>query len=92
VRSYFNGTTKLNFAKKKMLDEIRDIKYILTESEIEALLLENNLVKKHQPRYNVLLKDDKNFIYIKVTDEIYPKVIRTRIPPHSSGKLGGKYF
>ena len=92
VKSYFNGTTKLNFAKKKMLDEIVDIKYIMTESEMEALLLENNLVKKHQPRYNVLLKDDKNFLYIKVTDDKYPKVIRTRIPPHSSWKLGGKYF
>ena len=92
VRSYFNGTTKLNFAKRKMLGEITDIKTILTETEIEALLLENNLVKKHQPRYNVLLKDDKNFLYIKVTDDEYPKVIRTRIPPHSKGKLGGKYY
>ncbi|MCH8518711.1 excinuclease ABC subunit UvrC [Candidatus Gracilibacteria bacterium] len=92
VKSYFNGTTKLNFAKKKMLDEIVDIKYIMTETEIEALLLENNLVKKHQPRYNVLLKDDKNFLYIKITSDEYPKVIRTRIPPRSKGKLEGKYF
>lgn len=92
VKSYFNGTSKLNFAKKKMLTEIVDIKYIMTESEIEALLLENNLVKKHQPRYNVLLKDDKNFLYIKITDDEYPKIIRTRIAPHSTWKLSGKYF
>jgi len=92
VKSYFNGTTKLNFAKKKMLSEIVDIKYIMTETEIEALLLENNLVKKHQPRYNVLLKDDKNFLYIKITDDTYPKIIRTRIAPHSKWKLSGKYF
>lgn len=92
VKSYFNGTTKLNFAKKKMLTEIVDIKYIMTESEIEALLLENNLVKKHQPRYNVLLKDDKNFLYIKITDDDYPKVIRTRIAPYSTKGLWGKYF
>ncbi|USN59431.1 MAG: GIY-YIG nuclease family protein [Candidatus Peribacteria bacterium] len=78
VSSYFNGKSKLNFAKKKMVEQICDIKTIITNSETESLLLENTLIKKHQPKYNILLKDDKNYSYIKITDEVIPRVITTR--------------
>lgn len=92
VWSYFKKNAALNFAKKKMLDEIVEIRYIITQNEIESLLLENNLIKKHQPKYNVLLKDDKNFLYIKITSEKFPQILKTRVPPSSQWKLWGKYF
>ncbi|MDD5770350.1 MAG: excinuclease ABC subunit UvrC [Candidatus Gracilibacteria bacterium] len=79
VNSYFNGKSKLNFAKKKMVDEIDKIEIIITNTAIESLLLETNLIKKYKPKYNILMKDDKNHTYIKITDEIFPKVIKTRI-------------
>lgn len=81
VNSYFNGTSKLNFAKKLMVEKINDIQYIITNNETESLILENTLIKKHQPRYNILLKDDKNFLYIKITKDEFPQVIKTRISP-----------
>lgn len=92
VGSYFSGTQKLNFAKKKMVSHITDIQYIVTNNEVESLILENDLIKKHQPKYNILLKDGKNFLYIKITKEKYPKVIRTRISPSQVKKSDGKYF
>lgn len=92
VNSYFSGQQKLNFAKKKMIGYITDIKYIVTNNETESLLLENDLVKEHQPKYNILLKDDKNFLYIKITKEEYPQVIRTRISPSKMRVNDWKYF
>lgn len=92
VSSYFSWQQKLNFAKKKMVWYISDIKYIVTNNEVESLLLENNLIKELQPKYNILLKDDKNFLYIKITKEEYPKVVKTRIPPKSNGKQDGYYY
>ncbi len=92
VNSYFSGQQKLNFAKKKMIWQVESIKYIVTNNEVESLILENDLIKKHQPKYNILLKDDKNFLYIKVTKEKYPKVIRTRISPSKMKVSDGKYF
>lgn len=79
VSSYFNGTSKLNFAKKKMVSEIKNIEYIITNTETESLLLESTLIKKSQPKYNILMKDDKNYLYIKITNEAIPKIITTRI-------------
>ncbi|MBW7954864.1 excinuclease ABC subunit UvrC [Candidatus Gracilibacteria bacterium] len=87
VNSYFNGTKKLNFAKQKMVGEIYSIKTIITNNGVESLLLETNLIKKHKPKYNILMKDDKNQLYIKITNEIFPKVIKTRIKTNS-----GIYF
>lgn len=78
VNSYFNGTSKLNFAKKKMVSEIANIEYIVTNNETESLILEHTLIKKHQPKYNILLKDDKNYLYIKISDEAIPKIYTTR--------------
>lgn len=79
VNSYFNGTSKLNFAKKKMVEEIHNIEILVTNTAIESLLLETTLIKKHKPKYNILMKDDKNHTYIKITDEVFPKIIKTRI-------------
>lgn len=78
VNSYFNGKSKLNFAKKKMVDEIEKIETVVTNTAIESLLLETNLIKKYKPKYNILMKDDKNHTYIKITKDIFPKIIKTR--------------
>ncbi len=79
VNSYFSLKAKLNFAKKNMIKQIEDIKIIITNNETESLILETTLIKKYKPKYNVLMKDDKNYIYIKITNEIFPKIIKTRI-------------
>lgn len=78
VNSYFNWKSKLNFAKQKMVNLIEDIETIVTNTETESLILETTLIKKHLPKYNILMKDWKNHIYIKITDEEYPKIIKTR--------------
>ena len=71
VSSYFNK--KLDSAKLRVLvPKISRIEYIVTDTEIEALILESHLIKKYKPRYNILLKDDKKFPYFVVTDEDYP--------------------
>ncbi len=79
VNSYFNWKSKLNFAKQNMVSQIADIDTIETKNEIEALVLETNLIKRHRPKYNILMKDDKNLVYIKITDDPIPEVIKTRI-------------
>jgi excinuclease ABC subunit C len=61
-----------------MVDKISSIQYIVTQNETESLILETNLIKKHSPKYNILMKDGKNHIYIKITDEFIPKIIKTR--------------
>ncbi|MDD2907428.1 MAG: excinuclease ABC subunit UvrC [Candidatus Gracilibacteria bacterium] len=78
VNSYFNGKSKLNFAKQKMVEQICDIKTILTNNETESLILETTLIKKHEPKYNILMKDGKNHIYIKITSEFIQKIIKVR--------------
>jgi excinuclease ABC subunit C len=75
-----------------MVGLIVNIQYIVTNNETESLILENDLIKKYQPKYNILLKDDKNFLYIKITRGEYPQVIRTRISPSNIKKSDGKYF
>jgi excinuclease ABC subunit C len=62
-----------------MVQEIAKIETIITNNAVESLLLETNLIKKHKPKYNILMKDDKNHTYIKITDEVFPKIIKTRI-------------
>ncbi len=64
VSSYFNGTGSLNAAKAQMVGQVENIEWIETSSEIEALVLETNLIKKFRPKYNILMKDDKNLSYI----------------------------
>ena len=88
VRSYFQQRGRFVSPKvKAMVEHIRDVEYIVTDSEVEALILESNLIKEYSPRYNVRLKDDKNYPYLKVTDERFPRVTVVRRP----GK-DGRYF
>ena len=88
ILSYWQKSADLTPAKEAMLFEVEKIKWIETESEIEALLLEANLIKKHQPKFNVVLRDDKRFCYIKIsTEEDWSRVFMTRKLEKS-----GRYF
>jgi excinuclease ABC subunit C len=79
VRSYFQAGRPLDSKTKRLVEEIRDLEYIVTDNEVEALILESNLVKQNQPRYNIHLKDDKSFPYLKLTvQESYPRIFITR--------------
>jgi excinuclease ABC subunit C len=89
VRSYFTGTHDTK--TQRLVSEIEDIEYIVTSSDIEALILEMNLIKKHSPKYNVLLKDDKSYPYIKLTNERHPRLIITRKVKKETGKYFGPY-
>ncbi|MDD4333524.1 MAG: excinuclease ABC subunit UvrC [Patescibacteria group bacterium] len=88
VLSYWRESADHTPAKYSMLKKIVKIKWIETDSEIEALLLEANLIKKYQPEYNISLRDDKRFVYIKIsTEEKYPRIFMTRNLDHS-----GRFF
>jgi len=78
VSSYFTKSRQASFKQHVLVNKISDIKHIVVSSESDALLLENNLIKKHQPRYNVLLKDDKTFPWICIKNEPFPRVFVTR--------------
>lgn len=89
VRSYFTGSH--NGKTQRLVADIRNFEYIVTNSDKEALLLELNLIKKHQPKYNVLLKDDKTFPYLKITNERHPKLEVTRRVLKDKAKYFGPY-
>jgi len=89
VRSYFSGSHDAK--TQRLVADIADFEYIVTSSDIEALLLEMNLIKKHEPKYNVMLKDDKSYPYIKITNERHPRLIITRKVKKGSGKYFGPY-
>lgn len=89
VRSYFTGSH--NGKTQRLVADIRDFEYIVTGSNIEALILECNLIKMHQPKYNVLLKDDKTFPYIKITNEAHPRLEVTRRVLKDKAKYFGPY-
>lgn len=89
VRSYFTGSH--NGKTQMLVSEIRDFEYIVTGSNMEALILECNLIKQHYPRYNVLLKDDKTFPYIKITNEPHPRLEVTRRLLKDKAKYFGPY-
>ena len=74
VRSYFNSPTGKDPKTLVMVKNIADLEWLVVRSEVEALLTEANLIKEHKPRYNVFLKDDKTFPYIRITNEPYPRV------------------
>ena len=86
VRSYFRGSHDTK--TEALVSEIVDFEFIVTESNIEALLLEINLIKENKPKYNIMLKDDKSYPFIKITNERYPRLIITR----QVKKNGGLYF
>ncbi len=79
VSSYFQNTIDKPMRTQKMVEQIADIQYIVVKTELEALLLETNLIKELRPKYNVLMKDDKNYVYIKITtQELYPRIYLVR--------------
>jgi len=91
VNSYFTRADILNYKLEVLIKKVQDIHYILVEDESDALLLENNLIKEYQPRYNVLLKDDKTFPWIAITRERFPRVILTRNYVEDGSEYFGPY-
>lgn len=92
VRSYFAEDNLADAKTGSLLSEARDIDYILVDNEKEALALENNLIKQYKPRFNVLLRDDKTYPYIKLTNEQYPRVYVTRRLNKDGSTYYGPYF
>lgn len=89
VRSYFKGANDQK--TQRLVLDITDFEYIVTSSEIDALILEMNLIKKYDPKYNVMLKDDKTYPYIKITNESHPQLVITRKLKKDRGKYFGPY-
>jgi excinuclease ABC subunit C len=89
VRSYFTGSH--DGKTLRLVSDIADFEYIVTSSNVEALLLEINLIKKHDPKYNIMLKDDKTYPYIKITNERHPRMIITRKVHNDKAKYFGPY-
>lgn len=96
VSSYFTGLQNHSGKLRVLVKKIVSLKFIVVETEVDALLLENNLIKKHQPRYNILLKDDKTYPWICIKNEAFPRVFSTRqkiddgsqyFGPYASGKM-----
>ncbi|HCM92720.1 MAG TPA: excinuclease ABC subunit C, partial [Lachnospiraceae bacterium] len=92
VRSYFRDSTGKSLKIRTMVSKIAWFEYVVTDSELEALVLENNLIKENQPKYNTLLKDDKTYPYIKVTiGEDYPRIFMTRKVRKDNARYYGPY-
>ncbi len=91
VSSYFGKTKYDSYKVKVLVDRIEALKWIVVGSESDALLLENNLIKKHQPKYNILLKDDKTFPWICIKNESFPRVFSTRTVLQDGSKYFGPY-
>ena len=92
MRSYFHADARHDNKTRRLVREIADIEWILVGSELEALILEMNLIKKHRPRYNVRLKDDKRYPYIKIHwQEAFPKVTVTRQMLEDGARYFGPY-
>ncbi|MBI5326462.1 MAG: excinuclease ABC subunit C [Ignavibacteriae bacterium] len=88
VKSYFQTKRPVDAKTKVMIQKIKDVEVIVTDSEAEALILEDTLIKKNRPKYNILLKDDKSYPFVRVTNEPYPRIFATR----KVIKDGSKYF
>lgn len=92
VRQYFQSTRNKSAKILKMVSLIKSFEYIITDSELEALILECNLIKEHSPKYNTMLKDDKSYPYIKLTvSESYPRLFSTRTMKRDKSKYFGPY-
>ena len=91
VASYFNKESQLSGKLRVLVRKIAEIKHIVVDTELDALLLENNLIKKYQPRYNVMLKDDKTFPWICIKNELFPRVFSTRNVIHDGSDYFGPY-
>ena len=92
VRSYFSEDRQADVKTGTLLSEAHDVDYILVDNEKEALALENNLIKQYKPRFNILLRDDKSYPYIKLTKEKYPRVYVTRRLRKDGSTYYGPYF
>ena len=88
VRQYFQSSRNMDTKTRELVKRIADFEFIVVDNEVEALVLECNLIKKHKPRYNVLLKDDKQYPHLKITNEPFPKVVITR----RLNKDGASYY
>lgn len=91
VRSYFNKLKQHDAKTRALVGRIEDVEFIVTDSEAEALILEDTLIKKHKPRYNINLKDDKSYPYVKVTSEPYPRIFQTRTVVRDGSKYYGPF-
>ena len=92
VRQYFQSNKNHSAKVVQMVSHIAYFEYIVTDSELEALVLECNLIKEHRPKYNTMLKDDKSYPFIKVTiGEEFPRVLFSRTMKHATGKFFGPY-
>lgn len=92
VSSYFINSKQHTPKTITMVSQVNDFDYILTDSEVEALVLECNLIKKYRPKYNILLKDDKQYPYIKITNEAYPRIYMTRRVVKDGSRYYGPYM
>ena len=88
VRQYFQSSRNMDAKTRRLVQRIADFEFIVVDNEAEALVFESNLIKKHKPRYNILLKDDKQYPHLKITNEPFPKVVITR----KIIKDGAKYY
>ena len=91
VRSYFQKSKHQSAKNISLIKRISNVEWLVVRSEVEALLTEANLIKQHQPHYNVSLKDDKSFPYIRITKEPYPRVFITREVVRDGSKYFGPY-
>ena len=92
VKSYFQSPKNLTARTLAMVQQAQDVNYIVVGSEVEALILESNLIKKHRPKYNVRLKDDKHYPYLRVTtEETWPRVLIARAIKHDGSRYFGPY-
>lgn len=91
VTSYFNKLNNLDNKTKRLVSQIESVEYVIVDTEFDAFLLENNLIKSHQPKYNILLKDDKTYPFIYISNERFPKVLSTRRLERSLGAFYGPY-
>lgn len=91
VKSYFQSGKSHDAKTRILITQIDSFEYIIVDSETEAFLLEDNLIKKHKPKYNILLKDGKTYPFIRITNEIYPRVFQTREVVRDGSKYFGPY-
>lgn len=91
VSSYFNKQSGSSLKTRKLVKEIDHVEYVIVDSEYDALLLENNLIKENQPKYNILLKDDKSFPFICISNDRFPKIYSTRRAELNEGEYFGPY-
>src|SRR6202049_1835115 len=91
VRSYFQDSAAHTYFTQKMVERVADVRTIVVTNEVEALILEAHLIKRHQPPFNVRLRDDKRFPYLKITNEAFPRVVFTRVVKDDRARSFGPY-